>query len=852
MRLFKLSPALLLAAVGCSDSDGGSGTSRGSAKEGESCQRTSDCEGSLLCAGDSTCQRAGEPGTAAKGDNCSNPQGCRLGLVCGSNGKCADPGTGGAGADCRGPEDCLANFACAADGKCAQSGSPGTKGPGADCEQSSECSLGLVCLGGSCNAVSFWAGVSCTDPEGDFRALFEVPRTGQALDEFYRLPFPNDIRRKDGNVDVSGHPNPGTALPLGFGDVVGEYIKAINRDVTGFGVNTTVLMRLSQTADLNTLTPRGENPTVQFINIDKDSDRYARGISFAMGASTGGGKYICPNWVSARPAPFGAPLQPETTYAVLLREGIKKEDGTAAVQDADFAAMVSETEPTDADLKAAWDVYKPLREYLADQEINPATVLSAAVFTTMNPRRRMAKIREAVRDETSASAAAVSQLTLCDGTSTSPCDDGSTGQACPTQVDPAFDELQGLYKTPVFQQGTAPYKLPANGGAIDYDTDGKPMVVREDDVCVAMSIPKGPMPEGGWPVVIFGHGTGGSYRTFINNGTAAALADIKDGGGADLAKMAVISIDGAMHGPRRNSEDEPDGLFFNLANPAAARDNTYQGAADKFQLVRVIEALSLDAGASPTGAALRFNTQHLYLFGHSQGTIEGIPFAAYEPLVRGVVLSGAGGYLLSSLLDKTKPVNVAAAVQFALADSSLMSAGTNHPLLNLLQLYFEEVDTLNYGRQLLQSPPEGVDAKHVFLSYGLTDNFTPATTIEALTRVMSLPRVDQPAERCGDGICRGSETCSSCSDDCGANNCDPRGHPFAGEPPPAPVSAPVSENISLTGDQKRTAAVVPYVSDGSFDDHFVIFRTANGLAQSTRFLGTAVKNGAPTIEAAAP
>ncbi|MFU8803685.1 MAG: hypothetical protein ACNA8W_07755, partial [Bradymonadaceae bacterium] len=51
-----------------------------------------------------------------------------------------------------------------------------------------------------------------------------------------------------------------------------------------------------------------------------------------------------------------------------------------------------------------------------------------------------------------------------------------------------------------------------------------------------------------------------------------------------------------------------------------------------------------------------------YVFGHSQGGITGPPAVAFEPMVSGVVYSGAGGLLIESLLHKTSPVDIAGAV----------------------------------------------------------------------------------------------------------------------------------------------------------------------------------------------
>ena len=54
--------------------------------------------------------------------------------------------------------------------------------------------------------------------------------------------------------------------------------------------------------------------------------------------------------------------------------------------------------------------------------------------------------------------------------------------------------------------------------------------------------------------------------------------------------------------------------------------------------------------------------------GHSQGSTHGSLMAAYEPDIIGVVLSGNGGHLTTSMLTKTKPVDIAKVVPFGLLD----------------------------------------------------------------------------------------------------------------------------------------------------------------------------------------
>ncbi|NIS36285.1 MAG: hypothetical protein GWO04_42965, partial [Actinobacteria bacterium] len=60
----------------------------------------------------------------------------------------------------------------------------------------------------------------------------------------------------------------------------------------------------------------------------------------------------------------------------------------------------------------------------------------------------------------------ITDLTLCDGTATSPCDDGTMQRSCGS-VDPDFHEIHGRIELPIFQQGTPPYETPEDGGGID-------------------------------------------------------------------------------------------------------------------------------------------------------------------------------------------------------------------------------------------------------------------------------------------------------------------------------------------------------------------------------------------------
>ena len=867
LRQYVLPAALLAAALACEDGND-PGLADGGLGQGATCSSSSECGSNLVCSGYGTCQPPGQPGTGDRGKPCVTYVHCQKSYTCDTGKRvCALFGSGSSGSQCKGNHECSQGLICTAGGKCAALGSSGAVGSGGKCASGdADCAPGLVCVGGTCQAPSYWSGTTCgAGDSGPFRALFELPRKNKPTTEFYRLPFPNDIRKKGGRVDVTGHPDPGSLLPAPYNSVVKNLLAAINKDVTGFGLNTAVLLRMSHAFNVQSLTLSGSTPTVQFLNIDKQSPGYGKGVGMTMFASTARGRYICHNVVAVRPN-IGSPLLPKSTYAVLLRRGIKTKAGKEAAADTDFALMLKAGEPMSEPEKSAWQAYKPLRIYLADNKISHQTIIGAAVFTTMDPRARAARLRAQVHAKMPEPT--LSQLTLCDGIKKSPCTMGgaSASYACPTSTSKLYHELQGIIEVPVLQKGKRPYKTVDDMGYIEYDSDGKPVIQAKEKLCVSITVPRKEMPKGGWPVVLYGHGSGGDYRSFITNKTVDLLSAVSDSssGGSGEAAFAMVSIDGALHGARRASSDTPRDLFFNLLNLRASRDNVLQGAADKFQLTRLVKGLSLDDKGSPTGEALSFDAKQIYFFGHSQGTVEGLPYLAHEPDVRGAVLSGAGGYLLGSLLEKSRPRNISGMVKLALADPYL---GTTHPLLNLMQLLFEEVDGINYGSGLFHKPASGVDPKHIFLSKGVADGYTPPGTVDALVRAAGLRKVKQDAQRCGDGRCTGIETCKSCETDCkkcstsaycGDNKCasGETCRDCPGDCPDCPLefptdTPPVRGNIYKSSTVKYTVGMVEYASDGTYDDHQVIFRNPAARTQSSQFLGSAVwdKEGWPTIPA---
>lgn len=802
---------------------------------GESCSSGSsipECRFGLDCT-NGTCQPTPD---GIENRPCILTAECADGLYCSVAGVCRPAGTGTAGATCASAGDCRRGLVCQSIGFTGTCVEAGLADIDEACEATPDCRAGLVCdEAGACGAGSPtfglkpWEGVACEGEDfvGAARVHFEVPRGVPAADgDFFRLPFPNDIRMKGGRLDLAGFPTPGPGV-VGF-DPVDRVARAAEAVQRGFSMNPAVLFRLSRGFDLGTVwadgipNPPPGQPTLYFVNIDKDSPQYGWTPDYGYFVTDGGGKYICPRFIAVHPAWY-APLLPDTTYAVILADGIATGDGTKFQADSDMVAMLSEAAPEgDATLRLAWDAYAPLRAYLADDApVSSSRVIAAAVFTTQKVNDVLPAIREAIKATTPPKP---TSIVRCAAGTTSPCDDGLTGdkhvRGCFGESELAH-ELHMKVSLPKVQAGTRPYLRPEDGGDLMF-AGGKPALQGTEEVCVSLTVPKNvAMPAAGWPLAIYGHGTGGTFRSSVRD-AGLALADVTvpatthPPAPETRLGVAVLGWDGPMHGDRRGVELDPEGLFYNFANPRAARGNLYQGAADVFALVHAFKGLEIPAGESPTGSRIAFDATRLMYVGHSQGATTGPLATPYEPDLRAVVWSGAGGGLVLSLLSKKSPVDIplAAAVGLQELNGTVPAElSDTHPALGLIQGLFDPLDPLNHARYATYERNAAHPPQHLLHVYGLGDTYTPPSTIESFARAMRLPIAAPVLKNLGSAF--------------------------------PVVQPPLRDNLELPGGRATVALV--QVQPVDYDGHFVLFRDATMIRRFAQWVGFFARDGVPVL-----
>lgn len=566
------------------------------------------------------------------------------------------------------------------------------------------------------------------------QVYFEYPADGKFSEQtFYNFPYPHALRlATDGTPDLTGFPAPkrekACTLPstnnptlntlLGAIDpdrYVKDLVSVTDKQAKGFSLNPGVFFRFNQPLHEALVPPVSStilpgSPYI-FVNIDKNSKQ--RGQRVPVVVNTGLKSRFLPDTVVVmRPLP-GFVLQPNTTYAAVILTSAYDQQGWPLVPPDALLALAQSNPPQDQGLQKLYPSYQPMFALLKEKwNIEPKQVAAATVFTTGDPLAEQKKLQEFIAKDMPAPQAP--KNLKCSGNSaTTP-----------------YITCTGTYEAPQFQKGTSPY-LDADSGYFTYDAQGKPNY-QMADLRIAITIPKRYMEPGSpqqrpIPIVMYGHGTGGSYTTYISNNTARILAN---------SGIAGFGIDQAVNGERTTTlaGTKLDFLFFNALNLPAARDNVRQSALDYYWQARYIPTLQIKY----QGHTFVFDPQRIWFMGHSQGGLTGPLVLAFENSVKAAYLSAPGGFLIHTLLYKTQPAEpilLPAVIDYILCDEK-KSISVFHPILSLVQNFFDPADPVNYTPPILDGSRSPIQ---LLMTEGLTDQYAPPQVFEPLAIAMGLP-----------------------------------------------------------------------------------------------------------------
>jgi hypothetical protein len=648
-------------------------------------------------------------------------------------------------------------------------------------------------------ALPLVASNACTPPPtiSDIQLRFDP----ELESGFYSLPMPNDARRLEGDADGRPHPNYWDFPNPTDSEQLGEYLSFLSTEVEGFGLNSGTFFSFTGPiaapdwdSDSAAASQRCEGP-VRIVDVDPNSPDRGRCMPAQLhwvGADSLD-PYLAPNTFVVAPW-WGFPLRPATTYAVVL-VALEDEDG-GVLQAPSTLLSLLEAQSEHADLSAA---YAPLADFLSDQpqwlgSDSLAWISAATVFTTAHPTEQLASLAEAVRSHPDL-----------------PQWNSDEGLRELTTDDDAFTANYSIYTSSYqalnFQAGDIPYA--SEGGGFVFE-DGVPVPQWEERIPFAISEPNAgfEQPEAGWPVLLHAHGTGGDRYSHLSGGQTppAKLAAARG--------FVSIGIPQPIHGERW-----PEGnavtislYSFNYFNPASGISMFRQGAVDTVSLLRFVQENLTEGGSiAQEHPDLRIDPENIYFLGHSQGGITGAMILPFASDIGAWVLSGAGGGVSMTVMQREDPLVIRDALLNALGAPDTTDLFNLHPLVGLIQTIVEPSDPMNYA-PLWIAQSEGSPTS-VLLTEGLHDAQTPADTTEALAVAGRLPIALPYHERDIEGLAlRGIESLST---------------PYAG-------------SSTHPNGAEVTAGLAQF--DGN---HFAIFNDSSASLLYANFLWSQLRDGPP-------
>jgi len=331
----------------------------------------------------------------------------------------------------------------------------------------------------------------------------------------------------------------------------------------------------------------------------------------------------------------------------------------------------------------------------------------------------------------------------------------------------------------------------------------------------SLAVPNSAPPPGGWPVVIYSHGTGGDDSSCCYDNDELRPARLLTGVG-----FAVIGINQPLHGDRATSDTDPTWHSFNYLNLDAALSTFRQSALDLVYVAHVL------AGSAQTfevndGTVVPLDPESVFFMGHSQGGITGAMAAAFfGDDVRAAVFSGAGGGLSLSLVYREDEALAGQSARDLV--SGLLEFDDDevldeyHPVAGLVQHLAEVTDPLNLSPYWFRQPVwAGAEPLHIMMTEGLDDAQTPPQATEALAAAGGVP-ILEPAATAPDAFSlRGLDA----------------------EAPPA------KSNLTAYDGSSVSAALVQFPRD----DHFAVFRNPEAAYMYRDFLKSSHDSNAPSI-----
>jgi hypothetical protein len=663
-----------------------------------------------------------------------------------------------------------------------------------------------------------------TLPQGA-TVYFDASADFASTEHFFDFPWPSDLRLSAaGTPDLRGIANP---LP----SPVFEGLRQIAEQRKGFPMVPVAWFRF--TADLAPRIPTdiiaaAASSPILLVDVDPRSPTLGKLVP-TIAETLVPGSYVPASTlgVAARP---GYVLEPSHQYAFVVLLAANDSKGKTLGVAPDLAkALAGGTGPVAK-------LYAVLPPALKKAGVDVSKVAAATVFTTGDVVSDLYDLSTEVFDSTKLSIESVAV------------------DANVLDTNDRFCELQAQITYPQFQVGAPPYNT---GGLFEFDAKGKLIKQGELTVPLTITLPKKSMPAGGYPLIVFFHGTGGISTAIADRGiwrpeTTTANCPI---GQALDSWMGVTGCNTPGQGPGWvmaargfamaasalpvNPQRWPAGAngalpeYLNISNVAATRDIFRQGVIEERLFFDALRRLQIDPSAvsACSGMSLpKGETQYHFLDdpllaqGQSMGAMYTNMISAVEPRIKAAVPTGAGGYWSYFILQSAFLPNIKGDLALLLGIHG--SYSHLHPAMHVTELALEPVDPIVFMPRLGYDPLPGHPVRPVYEPHGFGDSYFT-------TDVQDATALSYGNKEAGQIIW------STMQDALKLKGLE------------GLVPYPVEGDVTSLGGKPYTGVVVEYKGDGVYDPHAIYSQLDSVKYQYGCFFQTFLEKGAATVPAPA-
>lgn len=635
--------------------------------------------------------------------------------------------------------------------------------------------------------------------------------------DFYAYPFPSDLR-----LDADGRPSYAGFDSAGNGIV--EPVRQLAEDRTKWAaVQSGYFQFDAPPADPNVLDaiPAEASSPVLLVDIGPDSPERGK-LYPTIATSPEPDQYTPENLLGVAPHP-GVVLPPNGMYAYVVRRSLGDAEGAPLGVPVELVALSSgKTPPGErgAETKA---LYEPLWPVLDTLGVDRADVAAATVFSTGDTVAETHELTERVLEKYDVD---VTDLKLDT--------DGDTHER--------FCEFVARVRFPHFQKGVPPFDTE---GHFEIGSDGAPIEQRGEISPIVITLPKTEMPAGGYPMVVYFHGSGGISSQVVERGkiNPDGTQNLGEGPAHVMAAHGFAAL-GSAHPLSPERIDEASGTpilpdasaieYLNFSNLSAFRDTFRQGVIEQRLLFEAISRLEIDPSelgsctgpTLPAGASkFKLSVEPIFAMGQSMGGMYTNMVGAVEPKIGAVVPTGAGG-LWSKMITETDLFPDASTLVGIALLGTRAELTQLHPTLALLETSWEAAEPIVYVPRLAQRPLEGHPVRPIYEPVGEGDEYFSTLIFDAFAMAYG-------NEQAGDEVWPTMQPALSLVGRDGI------------------ASYAVKQNRTSVGGEPYTGAVVQYASDYT-NGHYIFAQLDEVKHQYGCFFETFRDTGVAVVPAPAP